>query len=198
MELTTEIHEALAKFKISGAQHGTSGNSSDRLKAIVSKTRTTKANVATALQMISWGLEVNDYGNAILDDTGNFIKIKDEGITEEMWAEIVSHAESNGIKGGNYKKLNLPFENKLLGQPRAIRERMAQRVETFVYNILVAVFNAKDTAPLAIEAILEAETYDPGPKATRIEDPEEWTPKRISQRAASISPDKGEKGDFDD
>ena len=198
VELTTEIHEALAKFKISGAQHGTSGNSSDRLKAIVSKTRTTKANVATALQMISWGLEVNDYGNAILDDTGNFIKIKDEGITEEMWAEIVSHAESNGIKGGNYKKLNLPFENKLLGQPRAIRERMAQRVETFVYNILVTVFNAKDTAPLAIEAILEAETYDPGPKSTRIEDPEEWTPKRISQRAASISPDKGEKGDFDD
>jgi fructose-bisphosphate aldolase class II len=198
VELTAEIHEALAKFKISGAQHGTSGNSSDRLKAIASKTRTTKANVATALQMISWGLEVNDYGNAILDDTGNFIKIKNEGVTEEMWGEMVAYAESNEIKGGNYKKLNLPFENKLLGQPNDIRERMVKRVEGFIYNILVNVFNAKDTAPLAIEAILEAGTYDPGPKATRIENPEEWTPEKIIQRAASISSDKGEKGDFDD
>jgi len=68
--LTAEIHQALAKYKISGAQHGTSGNNSDRLREIVANTRTTKANVATALQMISWGLEVNDYGNAILDDSG--------------------------------------------------------------------------------------------------------------------------------
>ena len=198
VELTAEIHEALAKYKISGAQHGTSGNSSDRLKAIASKTKTTKANVATALQMISWGLEVNDYGNAILDDSGNFIKIKDEGVTEEMWAEMVSYAESNGIKGGNYKKLNLPFENKLLGQPNEIRERMVKRVEVFIHNILADVFNAKNTAPLAIEAILEAGTYDPGPKATRIENPEEWTRENIIQRAASISSDKGEKGDFED
>ncbi len=57
--LTAEIHEALKKYKISGAQHGTSGNSSERLREIAAKTRTTKANVATALQMISWGLEVN-------------------------------------------------------------------------------------------------------------------------------------------
>ena len=66
------------KYRISGAQHGTSGNSSDRLRDIAAKTRTTKANVATALQMISWGLEVNDYGNAQLDENGNFIK-DDEG-----------------------------------------------------------------------------------------------------------------------
>jgi len=72
VELTAEIHQVLDPYKVSGAQHGTSGNNSDRLRAIASKTRTTKANVATALQMISWGLQVNDYGNAILDDAGNF------------------------------------------------------------------------------------------------------------------------------
>ena len=53
VELTGEIHEKLAPFGISGAQHGTSGNDSDRLRAIVSTTNSTKANVATALQMIS-------------------------------------------------------------------------------------------------------------------------------------------------
>jgi fructose-bisphosphate aldolase class II len=196
--LTTDVHEALEKYKISGAQHGTSGNNSDRLREIAAKTRTTKANVATALQMISWGLEVNEYGNAILDENGSFIKIKDEGVTEELWAEMVAHAESAGLKGGNYKKLNLPFENKLLGQPEEIRERMAKRVEEFVYNMLVDIFNAKDTAPFAIEAILKAGSYDLGAKGDRIEDPEDWTPEKIAERAALLSTDKGEEGDFDD
>ncbi len=196
--LTTDVHEALDKYKISGAQHGTSGNNSDRLREIAAKTRTTKANVATALQMISWGLEVNDYGNAILDENGSFIKIKDEGVTEELWAEMVAHAESAGLKGGNYKKLNLPFENKLLGQPKEIRERMSKRVEEFVYNMLVDVFNAKDTAPFAIESILKAGSYDLGSKGDRIEDPEDWTPEKIAERAALLSTDKGEDGDYDD
>ena len=198
VDLTAAIHNALTKYNISGAQHGTSGNSSDRLREIANKTLTTKANVATALQMISWGLEVNDYGNAMLDSDGNFIKVPDQGVTEKMWAEIVSYAESNNIKGGNYKKLNLPFENKLLGQPIETRERMAKRVEDFIHNMLVNVLNATDTAPLAIQMILDAGTHDPGPKADRIEDPEEWTPEKIVERAATISSDKGAEGDFDD
>ncbi|MEE8551857.1 MAG: class II fructose-bisphosphate aldolase [Desulfobacterales bacterium] len=198
IDLTAEIHETLANYKISGAQHGTSGNSSDRLRKIAAQTRTTKANVATALQMISWGLEVNDYGNAILDNDGNFIKVKKQGVTANMWQEMVAYAESKGLKGGNYKKLNLPFENKLLGQTETVRARMIKSVEDFVYNMLVNVFNAEDTASLAINAILEAGTYDPGAKANRIEDPDEWTPVKIVKRAASITSDKGPEGDFDD
>ncbi|MEW5909222.1 MAG: class II fructose-bisphosphate aldolase [Thermodesulfobacteriota bacterium] len=198
VELTKEIHDALKPYGISGAQHGTSGNNSDRLREIAQKTRTTKANVATALQMISWGLEVNDYGNAILDAQGNFIKVKDQGVTEEMWREMVTFADSKGIKGGNYKKLNLPFENRLLALPKNIRERMCRRVEAFVYSMLVNVFNAKDTAPLAIDLILESGTYSPLPKSEKIESAEKWTPEAISRRAASISSDSHAKGDFDD
>ena len=198
VDLTAEIHQALAKYQISGAQHGTSGNSSDRLIEIATKTRTTKANVATALQMISWGLEVNDFGNAMLDKDGNFIKVKDQGVTEEMWQEMTAYAESKGLKGGNYKKLNLPFESKLMGQPKAVRERMIKRVEEFIYNMLINVFNAKDTASLAINVILEAGTYDPGSKANQIEDPDEWTSEKIVQRASTIVSDKGPEGDFDD
>jgi fructose-bisphosphate aldolase class II len=198
VELTAEIHENLAKYKISGAQHGTSGNSSDRLRAITSKTRTTKANVATALQMISWGLEVNDFGNAQLDDQGNFIKVSGQGVTEEMWQEIVAYADKQGWKGGNYKKLNLPFENKLLSQAREIRERMCKQVEDFVYTLLTDVFNARDTAPLGIEAILQADSYDLGHKVDRIEDPAQWTVEKIIERGATIDSDKGPEGDFDD
>ena len=198
VDLTAEIHSAIEKYNISGAQHGTSGNSSERLRQIAATTRTTKANVATALQMISWGLQVNDYGNAILDDAKAFIKVKDEGVSESMWAEIVAYAESKGIKGGDYKKLNLPFENKLCSQPKEIRDRMAKRVETFTLDMMVNVFNAADTAPIAIQAILDTGTHDPGPKGTRIGDPAQWTAEKIAERAAQITTDKGPEGDFDD
>jgi fructose/tagatose bisphosphate aldolase len=196
--LTAEVHAGLARYQVSGAQHGTSGNSSERLREIVAKTSTTKANVATALQMVSWGLQVNDYGNAILDADGNFIKVKDAGVTENMWRQMVAYAEANGWKKGNYKSLNLPFEPKLMGQPRAIRERMVQRVEDFVYNLLADVFNAQDSAPLGIKAILEKGSYDMGPKVGRLEDPAQWSGEKIARRAASLGGDKGPEGDFDD
>lgn len=198
VELTAQIHEALTPYKVSGAQHGTSGNSSERLKKIAEMTRTTKANVATALQMISWGLKVNDYGNAALDGDGFFIKEKDKGVDDGLWKEMTEYAQAKGLKGGNYKKLNLPFENKILGQSKEIRDRMAKGVEDFVYGMLTDVFNAKDTADLAIDLILQNGAYDPGTKAERIEKPDEWTEKDIREKAALIHSDKGPEGDFDD
>ncbi len=198
IDLTADIHDALNPYNVSGAQHGTSGNNSDRLRNIAQRTRTTKANVATALQMISWGLEVNDYGNAILDADGQFIKVSGQGATEAMWKQMKAYADDQGWQGGNYKKLNRPFESRLLGQPKEIRDRMVQRVEAFVYGMLTDVFNARDTAPLAIEAIIKAGGHDPGDKAQRIEDVKDWTPENIIERAKSIESDKGPEGDFDD
>ncbi len=198
VELTAEIHKALTKYNISGAQHGTSGNSSERLRRIAAETNTTKANVATALQMLSWGLEVNDYGNAQLDADGGFIKVKNQGVSEEMWLEMVDYAKGKDLKKGDYKKLNLPFENKLMTQPREVRERMSKRVEDFVYNILTSVFNAGDTAPLAIENILKAGSFDLSPKAKRIESPDEWTTDKIKEKVKTIHSEKGSKGNFDD
>jgi fructose-bisphosphate aldolase class II len=198
VELTADIHQALTPYNVSGAQHGTSGNNSDRLRQIARQTRTTKANFATALQMISWGLEVNDFGNAILDDSGEFIKVQGQGVTDDMWAQMKTYAQGQGWKAGNYKKLNRPFESKLLGQPREIRDRMIRRVEDFIYNLLVNVFNAKDTAPLAVAAILASGGFDPGPKAERIENPADWTPEKIIERAKAIDSNKGPEGNYED
>ncbi|QWV92530.1 class II fructose-bisphosphate aldolase [Geomonas oryzisoli] len=198
VELTAEIHEAIKQYGVNGAQHGTSGNSYDRLRQIAQNTRTTKANVATALQFVSWGLEVNDYGNAKLDENGNFIKVKGEGMSEELWAEMVAFADSKGWKKGDYKNLNLPFENKLLAQTKEVRERMSKRVEEFAYNLIANVFNAADTAPLAIEAILKAGSYDLGPKGKRIENPAEWTKEQLPKQAQGLSRDKGPEGNFED
>jgi len=198
VELTAEVHKTLEKYNVSGAQHGTSGNSSDRLRAIAGNTHTTKANVATALQMISWGLEVNDYGNASMDVEKNFTKVKDAGASEELWADMLAYAADKGLKGGDFKKLNLPFENKITSQTAPVRERMATRVADFVYTILVDVFNAADTAPLAIETIIKAGSHDLGSKIKSIEDAAEWTPEKIKARAATLDGDKGPEGDFDD
>lgn len=198
VDLTVEIHKAIEKYNVSGAQHGTSGNSSDRLREIARQTHTTKANVATALQMISWGVKVNDYGNAELDDDGEFIKVPDSGLPQVLWTEMVDYAKEKGIKGGNYKKLNLAFENRLHRLPADMRGRMVKGVEDFVYRLLTQVFNAQDTAPLAIQTVLEAGSYDPGPKAERIEDPAEWTGDKIKARAATLDTDKGPSGDFED
>ena len=198
VELTAEIHQALERYRVSGAQHGTSGNNSDRLRAIAARTNSTKANVATALQMVSWGVEVNDYGNAVLDASGDFIKVPGEGVTEELWQAMRAYAEDKGWKKGDYKSLNLAFENRIMGQPRAVRELMARRVEDFVHTLLVSVFNAGDTARLGVEAILAAGSYDLGPKVGRIESPEEWTADKIRARAATITSDKGPAGNYDD
>jgi fructose-bisphosphate aldolase, class II len=198
VEETVRIHDALAPFRISGAQHGTSGNSSERLRSIAQSTRTTKANVATALQMITWGVKVNDYGNAILDEDGEFAKMEGRGVSEELWNDMVAYARDKGLKKGNYKKLNLPFETRLLSEPREVRERMSRGVADFVYGMLTKVFDAEDTAPLAIEAILEAASHDLGPKVDRIVDPSGWTEERIRERAAAMDVDKGPAGDYED
>ncbi|MBN1532154.1 MAG: class II fructose-bisphosphate aldolase [Spirochaetes bacterium] len=198
VELTAGIHRALEPYSVSGAQHGTSGNSSDRLRRIAAETKTTKANVATALQMLSWGLEVNDYGNAKFDGNKNFIKVKGHGVTEELWAEMVEYARGKEWKSGDYKKLNLPFDNKLQGQPREVRERMAKRVEDFTFTILTKVFNARNTAPLAVEAILRAKSFNLKPAAKRIEKPADWTEGKIRERAKSLNQSKGPSGNFDD
>ena len=198
VELTAEIHKAIEPYGVSGAQHGTSGNNSEKLRAIATGTHTTKANVATALQMISWGVEVNDYGNAIQDSDGNFIKVKGEGVTEETWMKMTAYAAEKGWKGGNFKNLNLPFENLLLAQESAVRERMSKRVEEFVYNMLTKVMYADGTATLAKELILQAGSYDLGPKGRQLENPNEWTREMIIERARSLDVDKGPEGDFDD
>lgn len=196
--LTAAIHQALAPYGLSGAQHGTSGNDAARLREIAAQTATTKANVATALQMIAWGVAVNDYGNATLDAAGQLIKQPNQGLSDDLWAQMVAYAGEKGLKAGDYKKLNKVFENKFLGQPEPLRRRMAEAVSEFVYWLLTDVFNAADTADLAIATLADADTFDLGPKARQIEKPADWTPDGIAAKAAALSSNKGAEGDFDD
>ena len=93
VDLTAEIHHALKPYGTSGAQHGTSGNHNDKLKAIAEKTRTTKANVATALQMVGWGIKVNEYGNAIMEN-GEFAKVDNPPVASTLYYYLKADAKS--------------------------------------------------------------------------------------------------------
>ncbi|MEW5737081.1 MAG: class II fructose-bisphosphate aldolase [Thermodesulfobacteriota bacterium] len=198
VDLTARIHEAISPYKVSGAQHGTSGNSTEKLREITRKTRTTKANVATAFQMISWGVKVNDYGNAELDDQKQFVKEPDKGMSPAIWEKMKAFAQQKGYKAGDWKKLNLPFETWLMAQETKFRERMAKDVEDFAYHLMTQVFNSTDTAPLAISALLSAGTHDLGAKAERVENPAEWTEAKIREKAKQFVHDDGPKGNYDD
>ena len=121
--------------------------------------------------MISWGVRVNDFGNAIMTEDGKFDKVPGEGLDDALWNEMTAYADANGISGGNYKKLNLPFERRWQGQDAAARERMVVAVEDFVHHLLVEVFNASDTAPIACDLILKAGSYDPRPQGRPVREP---------------------------
>ncbi len=198
VELTAEIHRAVKPYGLSGAQHGTSGNSSDRLRQIARQTNTTKANVATALQMVSWGVEIDDYGNAKLDGDGNLVKVPGRGLSEELWAEMFAEGQKQNLKAGDFKKFNLPYENKIMAQSRDIRERMAKEVEEFSYRLLTEVFYADGSAELAYDILAKAGSWQLPDKAERLENPAEWTEAEIIRRGACLSGDKGPEGNFDD
>ena len=72
---------------------------------------------------------------------------------------MIEYTDAQGWKKGNNKKLNLPFENYIMSQPTAFRERLTKRVEEYVFCMLANVLNSSDIAPLGIETILESGSY---------------------------------------
>lgn len=199
VDRTAEIHKAIEKYGVYGAQHGTSGNNYDKLRDIRNRTNTTKANVATALQMISWGLKVNEYGNAVLDENGNFIKLSNAGVTDEAWEYMKKIAKENGWMGGNYKKLNKEIHDYLSKLPKEIQERMIKGVEDFIVNLLENVFNTKGTAELAVDILLENKSPRLILFDKIIEDKSKWTKEYIIENGKKLMEDAvNVEGDFDD
>ncbi len=111
---------------------------------------------------------------------------------------MVAYAEGKGWKKGDYKNLNLPFENRLLAQPAAVRERMAKGVEEFAFRMMTEVLNSGDTDRLAVEAVLKAGSFDLGPKGSVLEDRSHWTNEQIVERAKGLKAHKGAEGNFED
>jgi hypothetical protein len=101
------------------------------------------------------------------------------------------------IKAATTENSIYPSRPRFFPSPLACEKRIQKGVEDYVGRLL-ELLNARNTAPMVMEAIYRTQSADPGPVAQQIEDPRQWTNEKITGRALSICSDKGPQGDFDD
>ncbi|MDR0654032.1 MAG: class II fructose-bisphosphate aldolase [Synergistaceae bacterium] len=189
---TKEIADAIAPYGVSIAQHGISGTPFDK----VSKFRNfgiNKGNVATLFQNVILGIKMDpDTGNAITD-SGAYVKESGRGITDKLWDEIVAYADGKGMsrKSGDYKKLNLPFHEKILAEPDDIIGRIVDEISEWGKRFIRA-FGGEGTAEKVIEAACRRTDHNSSPERV-IRNPR-------SKFGPDAAPNKGKgtEGNFDD
>ncbi|MDR1481379.1 MAG: class II fructose-bisphosphate aldolase [Synergistaceae bacterium] len=161
---TKEIADAIAPYGVSIAQHGISGTPFDKVEKF-SKYGINKGNVATLFQNVVFGIKMDpETGNAVTDG-GTYIKEKDRGISEALWNEMVKSADDKGMsrKSGDYKKLNLPFHEKILAEPDHITGRIVDEVSEWAKRFIKA-FGGEGSAEKVIEVISRRPDHNSSPE----------------------------------
>lgn len=151
LQRTKEIADAIAPYGVAIAQHGISGTPLDKC-AQFRNYGIRKGNVATLFQNIYFGIKMDPVtGNA--DTTGGtYTKEADRGISVELWNKIVAAADAKGMsrKSGDYKKLNLPFAEMILAEPKPIIDRIVDEVEWWATRFIDA-FGSEGSADAVAE-----------------------------------------------
>ena len=148
LELTKEIWEAIQPWGVDIAQHGITGTSLDKITQFIHQ-GIRKGNVGTFWQNISFGLAMNQHGNAITTPEKKYIKRSYRGFSDELWEKIWAWAEETGNTGGNIKKANKAFSDEL----NAVSEEHRGRITVQAYEEAIRLFEATNSAGLAGEVI---------------------------------------------
>ena len=148
LDLTKEIWEAIQPWEVDIAQHGITGTSLDKITQFIHQ-GIRKGNVGTFWQNISFGLAMNQNGNAITTPEKHYIKRPYRGVPDELWEKMWKWAEETGNTGGNIKKANKEFANEL----NAVGEDCQQRITAQAYEEAIRLFEATNSAGLAGEVI---------------------------------------------
>lgn len=191
LKRTKEIADAIAPYGVSIAQHGISGTPFDKVSQF-SKYGINKGNVATLFQNIVFGIKMDpETGNAITDG-GSYIKENDRGITPELWQEIVDYADRKGMsrKSGDYKKLNLPFNDKILAEPDHIVGRIVDEIYDWGKRFIKA-FGGEGTVDKVLEAMSRRPDHNAAPERVIRSPRVKYGPAEAPNRAKTT-------GDFDD
>ncbi|MDR1133830.1 MAG: class II fructose-bisphosphate aldolase [Synergistaceae bacterium] len=192
LKRTQEIADAIAPYGVSIAQHGISGTPFDK----VSKFRNfgiNKGNVATLFQNVVMGIKMDpDTGNAVTD-SGTYVKESGRGITDKLWNEIVACADGKGMsrKSGDYKKLNLPFHEKILAEPDDIIGRIVDEISEWGKRFIRA-FGGEGTAEKVIEAACRRNDHNSSPERVIRNPRSKFGPEAAPNKG------KGAEGNFDD
>jgi len=148
LELTKKIWEAIQPWKVDIAQHGITGTSLDKITKFIHH-GIRKGNVGTFWQNISFGLAMNQNGNALTTAEKHYIKPSYRGVPDELWTKMWKWAEETGNTGGNIKKANKAFAEEL----NAVGEEFKQRITLQAYEEAIRLFEATNSAGLAGEVI---------------------------------------------
>jgi hypothetical protein len=130
------------------AQHGITGTSLDKITQFIHH-GIRKGNVGTFWQNISFGLAMNQHGNAITTPEKHYVKRPYRGIPDELWEKMWKWAEETGNTGGNIKKANKAFADELNG----VGEECKKRTTMQAYEEAIRLFEATNSAGLAGQVI---------------------------------------------
>lgn len=189
---TKEIADAIAPYGVSIAQHGISGTPFDKVAKFTAY-GINKGNVATLFQNVVFGVKMDaETGNAITEG-GSYIKEPDRGISERLWQEIAAFADGQGMsrKSGDYKKLNLPFHEKILAEPDHVINRIVDEVADWGRRFIRA-FGGEGTAEKVVEVMSRRPDHNASPERVIRSPRVKYGPSEAPKQA------KGVGGDFDD
>jgi fructose/tagatose bisphosphate aldolase len=189
---TKEISDAISPYGVSIAQHGISGTPFDKVSKF-SKFGINKGNVATLFQNVIFGIKMEpDTGNAITDD-GTYVKESDRGVSDALWREIVTYADGKGMsrKSGDYKKLNLPFHERILAEPDHIVGRIVDEIADWGRRFMKA-FGSDGLAEKVLEVASRRTDHNSSPERVIRSPRVKYGPDRAPNKA------KGSAGNFDD
>jgi fructose/tagatose bisphosphate aldolase len=160
---TKEIADVIAPYGVTIAQHGISGTPLDKVSTF-RKYGIRKGNVATLFQNVYFGIKMDpETGNAITEG-GTYTKEDDRGISAGLWNEIVNAGDSKGMsrKSGDYKKLNLPFCERILAEPQPIIDRIVDEMQYWAERFIVA-FGAEGSADAVAEVMSRRPDHNASP-----------------------------------
>jgi fructose-bisphosphate aldolase class II len=140
LDLTKQIADAIKPWGVAIAQHGITGTSLDKIGQFRNY-GIVKGNIATLFQNLNYGIKMDPNGNAVFDENGHFIKLSDEGISPDLWEEMMKYADENDIGrgSGNVKKLNKPFYGQMLEESQANKDRINRRTCEWATNVFKAI-----------------------------------------------------------
>lgn len=161
---TKEIADAIAPYGVSIAQHGISGTPLDKVSTF-RKYGIRKGNVATIFQNVYFGIEMDQETGNALTEGGTYKKDPNRGVSMELWNEIVAAADDEGMnrKSGDYKKLNLPFCDRILAEPQPVVNRIVDEM-TWWAERFISAFGAEGSAEAVMEVATRRPDYNASPE----------------------------------
>ncbi|MDR3254006.1 MAG: class II fructose-bisphosphate aldolase [Synergistaceae bacterium] len=193
LDRTKQIADAIAPYGVSIAQHGISGTPFSKVSKF-SKYGINKGNVATLFQNVVFGIKMDpETGNAVTDG-GTYIKESDRGISDALWQQIVAEADGKGMsrKSGDYKKLNLPYHERILAEPDNIIGRIVDEVADWGRRFIKA-FGTEGAAEKVIEVASRRTDHNSSPERVIRSPRVKYGPEQAPNKAKS-----GSGGKFDD